>query len=104
MCLSTGDPHVTITHDPLDPTLQGPLALTPAPWISNMVPLDIRYGTPIPRPRTSGMGPPVSTLAPPLVISGGHHWRPVQTCSLEDQLLIPTGTGMLSFSLKPSTN
>ena len=33
---------------------------------------------PTPTPRTSDMG------VTPLLTSGGQHWKPVQTCSLED--------------------
>ena len=52
VCLQGGIPHLTITHDTLDPTV----------------------------------------LTPPLLLtSDGHHWRPVQTCSLED-LPPPTST------------
>ena len=47
-----------------------------------------RHGTPTPAPALS----PLQTwdtlascpLGPLLVTSGGHHWTPVQTCSLED--------------------
>ena len=37
-------------------------------------------------PQTPDMGHPSSSHVPypPLVISGGHQWRPVQTCSLQD--------------------
>ena len=45
VCSRGGVPHVTITHDALDPTVPTP---------------------------------------PLLLTSGNHHWRPVQTCSLED--------------------
>ena len=44
-------------------------------------------GLPHPQPKslqTWDLRPPGSTLAPLLVTSGGHHWRPVQTCSLQD--------------------
>ena len=65
-----------------------------------MWPLPMMYwdmGTPPPAPRyqtwvviTGNMGP--TSL---LLTSGGHHWRPVQTCSLEDQPpLHPSGTGL----------
>ena len=59
---------MTITHDALDLTVQ------PSP---QPCPLDIRHGT----PWTSDMGPPSPAL---LVTSSGHHWRPVQACSLDD--------------------
>ena len=39
-----------------------------------------------PPPRHQTWGPicPPSYPLPPATASGGHHWRPVQTCSLED--------------------
>ena len=48
-------------------------------------PPDIRHGTP-------------RTLASLLVISGGHQWRPVQTCSFEEppQLILTSGAQSLS--------
>ena len=59
--LLTGGPHVTITHDALDLIV----------WaIYPTSPLDIRPRTPLP------------TL-PFLLTSDGHHWRPVQICSLQ---------------------
>ena len=60
-------PHVTITHDALDLTVKA----LPQTW---------DMGTPQPQPpQTWDMGIPHS--APMLVTSGGHHWRPVETCS-----------------------
>ena len=55
-----GDSHVTITQDAMDLTVHGP--------------------------HTSDMEPPWPWPwpCPLLVTSGGHHWRPVQTFSLED--------------------
>ena len=57
VCLSfcSGGSHVTITHDALDLTVHPP----------------------------TDMGPH-STGTSPAVTSGGHHWRPVQTCSLQN--------------------
>ena len=38
-----------------------------------------------PPPRTSDLEPSMAPAQPPqLVTPGGHHWRPVQTCSFED--------------------
>ena len=61
--------HVTITHDALDLTVQGP----PAPALA-----------------LPSLGPPCTDTPPQrlashplLVTSGGQDWRPVQTCSLE---------------------
>ena len=73
-----GGPHVTITmmHWTSLYRLPGPGPL-----------LDIRYMAPSPVPSTSDIDPPGP--GPLLMTSGGHHWRPVQTCSLEDP---PTGT------------
>ena len=51
VCLSTGSPHVTTTHDELGPNM----------------PPNTRHGT-----------------YPLLLTSGGHHWRPVQTCTPEE--------------------
>ena len=67
---------MTITHDALDLSVQPP-SLTYQTW-------DLSQAHPSPIPQTplqtSHMGP-----SPKLVTSGGHHWRPVQTCSFEDQ-------------------
>ena len=72
-CLSVcsrGSPCDHMTNDALYLTLQGA-----------MVPWTLGLGPPNPDPWTSGMG----TLWPHHpVASGGHHCRPVQTCSLED--------------------
>ena len=59
--------HVTINHDALDLTVQG-LPSSPSPL------------------QTSDLGSPIHPPAPaiPLLTPGGHHWRPVQTCPLED--------------------
>ena len=46
-----------------------------------------------PNPWTSDMGPWTSDMVPTLLVrSGGHHWRPVQTCSLEETLPHPFPT------------
>ena len=45
--------------------------------------------TPSPHPWSQpppDMGP--DCTGTPLVTSGGHHWKPVQTCSLQDPLLL----------------
>ena len=69
VCLSVHrGPHLTITHDALGLTVQGPPPALPPPNID--------------------MGPPQSH--PLLVISGDHHWKPVQTCSFDDS----TGTAI----------
>ena len=71
-----GGPHVTITHDALDLSVQRP-SLTYQTWDPSQA-----HPSPIPQTplQTSHMGP-----NPKLATSGGHHWRPVQTCSFEDQ-------------------
>ena len=35
-------------------------------------------------PSPQDMGPRIPTPPPLVVISRGHHWRPVQTCSFQD--------------------
>ena len=78
VCLFTGGggPYVIITHDALVLTVHALHAGVPS------CPLDIRHGTLLaPRHQTWDQPP---TPMPLLVISGGHHWRPVQICSLED--------------------
>ena len=66
VCLQgRGGPHVTITHDALDLTVQPPLPHRHQTW--------------------APPGPPT----PLLMTSHDHFWRPVQTCSLED---CPTST------------
>ena len=57
-----GGPHVTITHDALEFTVQVPLAGPLQTW---------------------DIGTPWSCPYPLLVTFGGHHWRPIQTCSLD---------------------
>ena len=61
--LGGGDPHVTITDDALDLTVQVPHPLSPP---------DIRLGTPL----TSDVGT--------LLVTSGDHWRPVQACSFRE--------------------
>ena len=40
-------------------------------------------------------------MTPPLVISGGHHWRPVQTCSLQDTSLpVMTSGGWSTYGVQ----
>ena len=50
------------------------------------------HGYPLPHPWIPHMRP--IPLSIPLLISGGHHWRPVQTCSLKD--LLTYGSYILS--------
>ena len=57
------------TWDPLPAPAPHPLPIHQTWDPPSPSTLDIRYGPP---PR------------PPLVTFGGHHWKPVQTCSLED--------------------
>ena len=63
--------HVTITHDALDLIVQDPILAPASPAHQTWGPLSPASGHQTWDPR------------PPLVTSGGHHWRPVQTCSLE---------------------
>ena len=67
-CLFTGGPHMTIANDSLDLIVQCPTQPC------------IRHGTRA--PKTLNKGTPRLALGLLLVTSGGHHWRPVQTCSL----------------------
>ena len=62
VCLSTGGSYMTITHNAFDLTVQG---ILPQTW-------DLTVQAPS-----------------PLVTSGGHQWKPVQTCSLQDPLVPP---------------
>ena len=66
--LGVGGSHVTIIHDALD--------LTVRPFW----PQSHQHS----HPPISDMSLPGPGSSPPLVTSGGHYWRPVQTCSLED--------------------
>ena len=72
-----GGPHVTITHDGSDRTVQPPPRTGHQTW-------DPPWRQPC--PRTSDMGPL-------LVTSGGHRWRPVQTGSFEYPLPPPVISG-----------
>ena len=65
-----GGSYVTITHEALDLTVQK--ASIPDAPLQDSRTLDI------------------TVQAPLLVTSGDHHWRPIQTCSLQDPS--PTGT------------
>ena len=69
VCLSTGGSNMTIIQDALDP---------PSPVPST------RYGTFLDRDTPASRHGPHWTGTPLLVTYGGHHWRPVQTCSLQD--------------------
>ena len=82
VCHSVGGSHVTPTHDPLDLTVQAPTRChytggSPNPGLATWT-LDL-----------TGQGPPAplghrNTLDRDLLmISGGHHWRPVETFSLD---------------------
>ena len=71
-----GGSHVTTTLNALDLTVQD---LSPQPWLQ-LHPLDIRHLTPKPTPPHIRHRTPTDPL---LVTSGGHHWRPVQTCSAQ---------------------
>ena len=71
-------PHVTITHDALDLSVQSPLGLPPSPGHGDPP----KFQPPKPAPPNMGHGDPL-TPAPLIVTSGGHHWRPVQTYSLD---------------------
>ena len=47
-------------------------------------------------PTTSDLGPPPpghQTWDPLLLTSGGHHWRPVKTCSFRDHLSVASVSG-----------
>ena len=72
VCCSQGVPHITITNDALDLTVQRAPGSTPRDGTSlTLAP-----------PGHQTWDPPAP--APLLVTSSGHHWRPDQTCSLED--------------------
>ena len=73
---SQGGFYVTITHDTFDLTVQAQKNPCPPPTLT----LDLE--TPQ-SSKTSDLGPIFGT---PLVTSGGHHWRTVQTRSFEDPL------------------
>ena len=77
VCLSTRGPHVTITHDALDPTVQspGPGPSLPPLGISSGTSLDIKPGTP---PQTSDLGPPPWTSDLGLPSSPGPSPLPLQ--------------------------
>ena len=84
-----GGPHVTITHDALDLTV----------WGSQSQPCPQTCDSPTPGPSppwTSDMGchstPSPSFL---LVISGDHHWKPIQASSLEEDPPPKTGTDIM---------
>ena len=68
-----GRSHLTITHDVFGLTVQ---SLTPS-----------RHGG---LPTSRG----VHVLCFEGVISGGHHWRPVQACSLDLTVQVPTSPDM----------
>ena len=76
--------HVTITHDALYLTVYCTRPLTPLHIMRHWDPSpDMGHGDPRTwsqsRPDMGHVDPP----SPLLVTSGGHHWRPVQTCSLD---------------------
>ena len=117
---------MTITHDAFDLTVQDPMALAPlqsslvlappvmgTPWL--WPPPDMEHLDPLAQApclsRPGTWGPSQPQLLPPdighglpghsplLVTSGGHHWRPVQTCSLEFTVRMPHCTDIW-WSLK----
>ena len=67
---------MTIIHDALDLTVQPTLSQT---W-------DMGPHAPSthPHPQTWALRDPQSRPGPLLLTSAGHHWRPVETCSLQD--------------------
>ena len=83
VCLSP-ESYATITHDALDPTVQG------SSQCHRPRNRTLQYRNPQPSPPPlrrwdlTVFGPP-----PLLVISGGHHWSTLQICSLQDHP--PTG-------------
>ena len=74
-----GDSHMTISYAGLDLTVHGPPT-----WIRPWLPGNETRGPPAPEPpdRIPHDPPPTLVPAPMLVTFGGHHWRLVQTCSL----------------------
>ena len=74
--LSTGGSHVIIIYDVLDLTVQ--LPTNPPPVLAYHGTL-LDWHNPLPTPTWYPLA-----LAQPPVLSGGHHWRPVQTCSFQD--------------------
>ena len=86
VCLTVeGLSDVTITNDAIGHHYRGPLALTPPPAPRHMEP----HWKWIPwQPCLHpDMGPHwTGTTLPLLVTFGGHQWRLVQTCSLQDTL------------------
>ena len=73
-----------ITHDALEFTMQGPISTVPPPPRHGTLP----YRDP--------------ALSPPLVASGSHEWRPVQTWSLEDLRRHPPPPTPLTGSRHPN--
>ena len=67
--------HVTITHDTLDPAIQGPSVLV------------------LPKTCNLTVQGPTGSLS---VTSGGQDWKPVQTCLLQDPPLVLTSGGYWS--------
>ena len=63
-----GGPHVMITHDALDLTVQSPPSSGPPP----------------PRRQTWDHPPPAIRHGTPSATSGGQHWGLLKTCSVED--------------------
>ena len=77
-----GGPHVTVTHNALDLTV-----LWPTPSHS--------LNTPQPGPPPSHLNMRLTTPGFALlqVPSGFHNWRPIQTCSFQDPILVLTSSG-----------
>ena len=84
-----GGPHVTIMLEALDLTvlplpppdvrLRDPSALSPGSGHPQHETRGTPHTSPIPGP-PAPISPAPSLL---VVTSGGHHWRPIQTCSLD---------------------
>ena len=88
-CLSVHrlGPHVSITHDALDLTVQKTI-----PWTRFPQTLDFTVqGLPSPSPLSLPLyGTPLYRY-PVLVISCGKNWRPVLSCSVKDPLVLTFG-------------
>ena len=88
VCLSTGE-DVTINHDALDLTVQGPPppSCTPRHGTSPRLPGTSLYWNP-PQTRahpstcSNSLNLDLTVQGPLLLTSSGQEWRPVQTCSL----------------------
>ena len=81
-----GGINVTITHNALDLTVQPPASSPPPPRTSELGPPSLP-----PPPRHQTWNQP--SHGPLLVASGGHHWRPAQTYSFEEDSMGMTSGG-----------